>query len=154
MDDLSAMIGGLLNSKEGMAQLQNMAAALGLTQTGGQQTAQSTSTDADTSGGNSDSSLAGLTALLSGLSGQGTAPPPQPSSPVLDPKTLSLIKEAYTIFNTRDKNTELLLALKPHFTSQRQKKVDDALRIMGLIKLLPLLKESGILGNLLGGESK
>ncbi|MEG2813116.1 MAG: hypothetical protein RSA79_00805 [Oscillospiraceae bacterium] len=48
-----------------------------------------------------------------------------------------------------DKNSQLLLSLKPHFGEKRRKKVDQALNIMKLISVLPALKESGILGGLL-----
>ena len=38
------------------------------------------------------------------------------------------------------------MALKPHLSEERSKKVDDAVKIMQLIKLLPLIKESGLFG--------
>ncbi len=44
-----------------------------------------------------------------------------------------------------DTKTQLLYALKPHLSSQRQEKVDNAIKIMKAMELLPLLKESGIL---------
>jgi tetratricopeptide (TPR) repeat protein len=47
-----------------------------------------------------------------------------------------------------DKNVDLLRALKPHFSPQRATRVDSAIRLMQLFSLLPLLKESGLLGDL------
>ena len=52
--------------------------------------------------------------------------------------------------NTEDDNTRLLLALKPHLSQERRKKVDKAISLLKIIKLLPLLKENGLM-NLLGG---
>ena len=47
-----------------------------------------------------------------------------------------------------DKNTQLLLALKPHFSERRRQKVDQAISMMRLMAMLPALKESGIFAGL------
>lgn len=44
-----------------------------------------------------------------------------------------------------DSRTKLLLALKPHLTEKRRQKVDSAIKLLKLIELLPLIKESGML---------
>ena len=44
----------------------------------------------------------------------------------------------------------LLLALKPLLREENRGKVDTAMRLLKLISLLPLLKESGLFGNLGG----
>lgn len=49
-----------------------------------------------------------------------------------------------------DERSKLLLALKPHLGAERQEKVDQAVKILKLVNLLPLLKDSG-LTNLFGG---
>ena len=46
--------------------------------------------------------------------------------------------------NKDDKNTKLLLALKPHLSTDRGKKVDKAISILKIINVLPLLKECGL----------
>ena len=48
-----------------------------------------------------------------------------------------------------DPRTALLTALKPHLSEAKQDKVDTAIKILRLLDLLPLIKESGILGKLL-----
>jgi len=53
-------------------------------------------------------------------------------------------------FNKENPNTNLLKSLKPLLKKERQKKVDEAVKIMKLVTLFPELKESGILNNLLG----
>lgn len=42
-------------------------------------------------------------------------------------------------------NQRLLMALRPHLSEQRQKKVDTAVKILKLIELAPLLSDSGLL---------
>lgn len=49
--------------------------------------------------------------------------------------------------NTSD-DERLLMALKPLLREENRGKVDTALRLLKLIALLPLLKESGLFGNL------
>ena len=44
-----------------------------------------------------------------------------------------------------DKRTALLAALKPNLSKEKQEKVDVAIKLLKLIEILPLLKESGIL---------
>ena len=48
-------------------------------------------------------------------------------------------------FGKNDENTALLYALKPHLKNERQKKVDTAAKLMQIVKVLPLLKDTGIL---------
>ncbi|MGN1420367.1 MAG: hypothetical protein ACI4XC_02480 [Eubacterium sp.] len=46
-----------------------------------------------------------------------------------------------TMNNTKDKNVDLILALKPHLRPETQNKADQAMRILKLFDILPLLKE-------------
>ncbi|MBE6787187.1 MAG: hypothetical protein E7537_02440 [Ruminococcaceae bacterium] len=48
-----------------------------------------------------------------------------------------------------DARTNLLSALKPHLSEPKREKVDTAIKILRLLDLLPILKESGILGKLI-----
>ena len=47
-----------------------------------------------------------------------------------------------------DKSVELLLALKPHLSYERQKRLDTAIKLLKIYSVLPLLKDSNILGDL------
>lgn len=47
-----------------------------------------------------------------------------------------------------DQRTALLKALKPMLSQERQQKADEAIKIMKIIQLLPLLRESGLLNGL------
>ena len=44
-----------------------------------------------------------------------------------------------------DPRTQLLTALKPHLSEPRREKVDTAIKILKVLEILPLMKDSGIL---------
>ena len=129
MEDLSQKINQLLSSKEGMAQIQSMASALGL---GG-----------PPSSGNA---MPDLTHAVEQLSQMGNGPSAPAELPAIDMNVILNIQRAMEAFSSGNKNVELLRSLRPHLSPQRQQKVDDAVRIMELVQMLPLLKESGLFG--------
>ena len=43
-----------------------------------------------------------------------------------------------------DNRSKLLLALKPHLSAPKREKVDTAIKLLKLIDLLPILRESGM----------
>lgn len=44
-----------------------------------------------------------------------------------------------------DNRTRLLLSLKPHLSEPKREKVDTAVKILKIIEMLPLLRETGLL---------
>ncbi|MCL2754612.1 MAG: hypothetical protein FWD35_02695 [Oscillospiraceae bacterium] len=56
--------------------------------------------------------------------------------------------DMFSQMNKPDKNSALLTALKPHLQEEKHHKVDTAMKISRMITLLPLLKDSGVLGKL------
>lgn len=44
-----------------------------------------------------------------------------------------------------DPRTQLLTALKPHLSEPRREKVDTAIKILKMLEILPLMKDSGLL---------
>jgi hypothetical protein len=52
--------------------------------------------------------------------------------------------ELFALFNSPDKNTELLRALKPHMREENREKIDTAIKVIKLTALLPFLRESGL----------
>lgn len=56
-----------------------------------------------------------------------------------------MMMKAKTIFdkmnNTSDKNTDLILALKPHLSPENRNKADIAIKILRLFDILPMLKD-------------
>ncbi len=143
MDDLTSKVQEILGSEEGMKQIQDMAKAFGLT--GGDSTPVPGS-----SGGGLD--LSGLLAGLGG--GQPSQPPlPQDGGFSLNPADLIKIQQLMQQMNTETPNTALLKSLRPLLKEERRHKVDEAIRIMHLLSLLPVLQQSGILKGLLGPAS-
>lgn len=90
--------------------------------------------------------LAGIMNSLGGQNSNTGENSSQSQTPQFDVGTMMKIQKAMSAFSASNKNVELLKALKPHFGEDRQKKVDDAIKVMQLINMLPLLKESGLFG--------
>lgn len=59
------------------------------------------------------------------------------------------LQELYGVFSKNDKNTDLLLALKPHLNEEKQEKIDKAIKILKLLAVWNLLKDSGLLKDFL-----
>lgn len=47
--------------------------------------------------------------------------------------------------NKEDESTRLLNSLRPFLGEERRKKLDEAIKLMNIIKLLPIIKNSGLL---------
>lgn len=64
----------------------------------------------------------------------------------IDPVQLGKIMSVMSRLKSdkEDSRARLLLALKPHISAPRREKVDTAIKLLKLIDLLPLLKDSGI----------
>ena len=67
----------------------------------------------------------------------------------IDINMMLKLQQVMAAFHNEDDNTRFLQALRPLMREDRRHKVDEVLRMMKLFSLLPLLKESGILDNLL-----
>lgn len=63
-------------------------------------------------------------------------------------QTIMGIQKIMSGLKERDKNTDLILALKPLLRPERQERADQAVKLMKLISIVPALKESGILKDL------
>lgn len=131
MDDIASKITELLNDPEGMQKISSMANTL-------------MQSNNDNTNNISDIISAATTKQNEDNSADNFSIDPMQMGNIM--KMMSLIKQQ----NTDDDNTRLLLALKPHLSDERKKKVDKALSLLKIAKLLPVLKESGIM-NLLGG---
>lgn len=60
-------------------------------------------------------------------------------------KTIMKLAPLLSTFRQEDNNTRLLHALRPLLGPERQKKLDEAVRILSMLRLVPLLKGQGIL---------
>ena len=138
-DDLMAKLNDVLNDEESMKQIKELAGAL----------------SAESGSGNADGSL-DISRLL-GMNDNGNEAKEQNTNDNSNPlgnQDISKLMQVKSIMEQStkdDKNIALLLALKPHLKDEKQAKVDSLIKIFKLLKLLPLLRESGILGgDLLG----
>lgn len=66
----------------------------------------------------------------------------------LDPSMLLSMMSLFESMNKPDDNERLLLALKPLLREENRDKIDSALKFMKIFALLPILRESGLLGKL------
>ncbi|MBR4869138.1 MAG: hypothetical protein IKU10_08265 [Clostridia bacterium] len=100
---------------------------------------------------NDPGQMAKLQAMAGSLFGGET--PPAPSKP--DPpaagldisptqmaglmKMVGLLKN-----NTTDHRANVLLSLRPYLSEHRQKRVDDAVKLLRVVSILPAIKDAGI----------
>ncbi|HHV30865.1 hypothetical protein [Caproiciproducens sp. LBM24188] len=122
MDDLASKLGELLNNPGSLEQIKNLAGLLG-------------------------GSAAGAPAIPPAPAPQ----PPQPEQPKstspLDGDTVTTIMKVAPLLSAirqEDDNTRLLHALRPLLGPERQKKLDEAIKLLQLMRVLPLLKSSGL----------
>lgn len=108
-------------------------------------------------------------AQMLGLSGEDAKPPPPPEPEIdfkklfsssephkskednVDFKKLLQLTKIFEKASLPDKNTQLILALKPHLKEDTQKKADSLIKIFKLLSIYPVLKESKLLGGDLSG---
>ena len=91
--------------------------------------------------------FAALLGMLGGLGGTEEKPPPSPPPggnadglPALDPALFATFHRAMKAMREPDRNITLLQALRPFLEPERQKKVDEAIKFLHLMKLAPLLQ--------------
>ncbi len=97
---------------------------------------------------NSPEQMEKLKAMAGNLFGSAEPPAPMPQQPadISAGEIAGLMKMANLLKNnTNDRRAGVLLALRPYLTEHRQKRVDDAVKILRLINILPAVKEAGIL---------
>lgn len=167
MDDLNSTLNSILGDPNKMEQLRQVAQSLGLNPGGAPPPAQDANPappPQNNSGGFDPAAIASiLQNFQNAAGGQQAAPANNNNSnnsgtggfPNLE--GLSKIAGILGTFNQSDKNVDLLRSLKPHFSPARAGRIDDAVRIMQLMRAWPALRDSGLLGslgNLFGGGSR
>lgn len=85
-------------------------------------------------------------ALLQSLGlNQNSAPQGQSNTPAIDPAMIAGIAKIFGQLNSiDDKRIQFIAALKPLLNSERQKKADQAIKMLKLFEILPMLKEQGL----------
>lgn len=97
---------------------------------------------------NSPEGMAKIGQMMAALSGTDTAPPPSaPPAPAAEtaPDLSGLLRFAPLVsqLGKEDDNTALLKALRPYLHGDREKRLDESVKLMQLLKLLPILREGG-----------
>ena len=146
MDDLAGKINAILNDPQAMQQVSALAGMLG--NSGGQQPTPQPETprSSDNTGLANLGNLGNLNALAGLLGGQ-SKPQNQQANPMSNEmmQTVLQIMPVLNSFQQEDDSTRLLMSLRPLLSRERQKKLDEAAKIMKAFRLLPLLKSKGIL---------
>ncbi|MFU0832085.1 MAG: Signal recognition particle protein [Oscillospiraceae bacterium] len=123
MDDLSSMLNGILKDPESMEKIKSLAGMLG------------------------------------GGGGSPPASPPASASPApnagdnrtpgnVDPDSLKMVMKLAPIiskFRQEDDSTRLLRALRPFLKEEKRKKLDEAIRLMQIVRMIPFIRKSGLL---------
>lgn len=128
MDDIASKISELLSDPQGIDKIKQMASTL-------------FSGDEDNGEANTvDSPAPDLFGnLLGSLTNNSGLSLPDGFDPM---KLMGLISVLGR--NGDDKRCALLLALKPHLSSERQQRVDTAVKFLKIAALLPVLREQGL----------
>ena len=128
MDDLNKKISDLLGSPDGMARIQSMMEALGI--------------------GGDDGASAPVADVSAPVPESGAVPPPPAPAAsgggMPDMSVLFKLAPLMGNLNKDDENTALLKALKPYLHGDRDKRLDDAIQILRLMKVLPLIQDKGL----------
>lgn len=69
----------------------------------------------------------------------------------IDPNMLIKMQQLFSQMPKHDKNTEFIRALKPLLKPERRTKADEAIKMMKIFSILPILQKSGMLGQILSG---
>ncbi len=100
---------------------------------------------------NDPQQMAKLQAMAGSLFGGETPPTPptaQPAQTGLDispTQMAGLMKMASLLkSNSTDHRAGVLLSLRPYLSEHRQKRVDDAVKLLRLVSILPAVKDAGI----------
>ena len=125
MDDMLGKMGELLSDPESLQQLQKLAQMLRQQEDDGTERS-SSDTASDAASSAEESSSGGF-----------------------DMGMLLKVQELMGAMHRNDEDTQLLMALRPHLKTDRQKKVDQAVKLLKLYAVFSAVKENGLLQDLL-----
>ena len=155
--DLAQKLNDLLSSPDSMQKIQAAMSALGMggSEEGPVPSEEEEEEESAEAGG---LDMAALSNLLGSLTAPQSPPAPAPTAGkqkprVVPPKQegggmdLSVIAKLAPMMasmNRDDQDTVLLKALRPYLHGDREKRLDDAIKILRFIKIMPLLREKGL----------
>ena len=138
MDEMMENIQKVLNDPESMKQISQLAQMLGLDNQQPSQPAPEKPVNPP------QSDFSDFSKLFS--SAPRNPPPKSDNTSDFDFSKLMELSKVFEHASKPDKNTQLILALKPHLKAETQEKADRLVKIFKLMYMLPLLKDSGLLG--------
>lgn len=155
MDGLEQQLNQFLSDPNSMKQLQSMISSLGLGQQsgengGGSQPAPPPPAQAAAPAAPDLSALAGMLGAL----GSASPAPAAASTALAGPDAISMVTKLAPLLsqlNREDDSTRLLMALRPLLGEERRRKIDEAVKILQLMRLLPMLRDMGGLPGLMPG---
>ena len=147
MDGLEQQLNQILSDPGSMKQLQSMISSLGL----GQQDSPAAQPAPPPAPARQPdlSALAGMLGALGGGAPQQAAPAAMAGTDAIGmaAKLAPLLGQ----LNREDDSTRLLMALRPLLGEERRRKIDEAVKILQLMRLLPMLRDMGGLPGLMPG---
>ena len=84
-----------------------------------------------------------------GLGGDTSPPPPPANKPAVELSNRSALGPLLARGQQEDDSTRLLMALRPMLSAEKQDKLDKAVRMLKLMRMIPFIKDSGILSSLM-----
>ena len=150
MDGLEQQLTQLLSDPNSMKQLQGMLSSLGLNGAPGKGDGDPAPAQQQPSGNQAGPNMSALAGMLGALGGS----QPQQPQPQAGPDTLAMVAKLAPMLsqlNREDDSTRLLTALRPLLGPERRHKIDEAVKILQLMRLLPMLRDMGGLAGLMPG---
>lgn len=95
---------------------------------------------------NSPDSLQQIAQMMATLSPPDDPPPaPAPTPDTPDLSMLLKLAPLLSSLTAENEHTVLLKALRPYLHGEREKRLDESMKLLRMLELLPLLKEGGLL---------
>ncbi len=141
MADLNDTLQSVLSDPDAMSKIMELGKSLGLTGN----TSQSNS-NAQPSQSTSAPDLSALGGLLSGNLAQ--SKPSYEQGLNLSPEVMSLIAKFLPLLNCankEDESTILLRSLKPFLSESKRHRLDEAEKMLRIMKVLPMIRQAGLL---------
>lgn len=128
MADMSEALQSILSDPSAMEQIRELGGMLGLgSETSAAQKEPPKQPD-------------GISSLLSSLGNNQSSSAPNADMIGMMMKLAPLLGS----MNEENDSTRLLYALKPFLSEKRRRRIDQSVRLLGIMRILPLIKESGI----------
>ena len=134
---MTSKIAQILGDPKSMEMVKDLAQSLGANMNQRDKAAENNDKNGSLSVNDNNSSTGGgdLSNMLSGISNM-------PISPQQLTMVMNIMGKLKSEQN--DDRAKLLLALKPHLSPERQKKADNAVKMLKIVSLLPMIKDTGL----------